>query len=162
MTDSLAPAFPSSPSSDRSSTLSSFGTEKFPDSIDYPPTPPPEDAYDAERPMPLSYTTTAPRDIIRNTRVHDLLTPPLTPDDASEVGSSMSSIGDAKKNAALDFLSTLFPRNAFGALPFAKSVSITSPEIGAVFEGVVLELPDKPKTFYVDGKSAAHVNLRER
>ena len=29
-------------------------------------------------------------------------------------------------------------------------------------DGVVLALPGKPKTFYVDGKCAATVNLRER
>jgi len=62
---------------------------------------------------------------------------------------------------ALDFLSALFPRNALGALPHAKSVAISTPSTGAAFEGVVLELPAKPKTLYVDGKLAADVNLRE-
>lgn len=161
MTDSLASTFPSSPASDRSSTLSSFGTENFPDSIDYPPTPPLDDANDAEI-KPLSSVTSAPRDIFKTSFVSDLLTPPLTPDNISDGGGSLSSIHTSQNNAALDFLSTIFPRNALGALPFAKSVSITSPDIGATFEGVVLELPNKPKTFYVDGKCAGHVNLRER
>jgi len=56
---------------------------------------------------------------------------------------------------------TLFPHDGLTALPFAKSVSIAAPEIGAAFDGVVLEYPGTPKTFYVDGKSAASVNLRE-
>lgn len=85
-------------------------------------------------------------------------TPPLTPDDLDESGDSISV---KQRNQALEFLSTLFPRNALGALPYAKSVQISAPNTGATFEGVVLELPGKPKTLYVDGKSAAHVNLRE-
>jgi hypothetical protein len=48
------------------------------------------------------------------------------------------------------------------ALPYAKSISISSPEMGTSFDGVVLELPGQPKTFYVDGKSAEVVNVRER
>ncbi|RXW25573.1 hypothetical protein EST38_g251 [Candolleomyces aberdarensis] len=47
------------------------------------------------------------------------------------------------------------------ALPYAKRVSISAPNLGADFDGVVLELPGKPKTLYVDGKGAAAVNLRE-
>lgn len=94
----------------------------------------------------------------------DLPTPPLTPDDGHDQdGGSVSAISAKQSNAALDFLSTLFPRNALGALTYAKSVSISSPNLGqAVFDGVVLSLPDKPKTLYVDGKNAEHVNLRER
>lgn len=34
--------------------------------------------------------------------------------------------------------------------------------MNASFDGVVLELPGKPKTLYVDGKSAEIVSLRER
>lgn len=89
----------------------------------------------------------------------DTVTPPLTPDDLDESGGSISAI--SASNKALDFLSTVFPRNALGALQYAKSVTIDAPELGASFEGVVLSLPNKPKTLYVDGKSAAHVNLRE-
>jgi hypothetical protein len=59
-------------------------------------------------------------------------------------------------------LTTLFSNHALTALPYAKSVTISSPEMGTSFDGVVLELPGKPKTFYVDGKSAEVVNLRER
>lgn len=55
----------------------------------------------------------------------------------------------------------LFPRQALSALPYAKSVSISSPEMGASYEGVVVELPGKPRTLYVDGKSAEIVSLRE-
>ncbi|TCD71201.1 hypothetical protein EIP91_011679 [Steccherinum ochraceum] len=167
VTDSLAPCIfsPSSPASDTSSTLSSssFGRDKFSDSIVYPPTPPLDDFVDAETPMgmsPLDYAS-APRAIIR-APAPDIPTPPLTPDDGVEEGEgSVAAISAKQSNAALDFLSTLFPRNGLGALQYAKSVSISSPNLGANFEGVVLELPGKPKTLYVDGKSAAHVNLRE-
>lgn len=169
MTDSLTPSlFPSSPASDTSSTLSSdsFGRDKFPDSIIYPPTPPPDDYTEAETPLGISTfgsaTISAPRAIIRNF-APDLPTPPLTPDDGNDEGEgSVAAISSKQSNATLDFLSALFPRNGLGALKYAKSVSISSPSLGANFDGVVLELPGKPKTFYVDGKSAAHVNLRER
>jgi hypothetical protein len=57
---------------------------------------------------------------------------------------------------------TLFPNHGLKALPYAKRVSISTPNLGADFDGVVLELPGKPKTLYVDGKGAAAVNLRER
>jgi hypothetical protein len=57
---------------------------------------------------------------------------------------------------------TLFPHHGLNALPFAKSVAISAPNMGAAFDGVVLELPSKPKTLYVDGKSAESVSLRER
>ncbi|CAL1708286.1 unnamed protein product [Somion occarium] len=104
----------------------------------------------------------APRDIPRAPLVSELPTPPLTPDDGVDGGGSVSAISAKQSNAALDLLSTLFPRNALKALPYAKSVTISSPNLGeAVFDGVVLELPDKPKTLYVDGKNAAHVSLRE-
>ncbi|EMD37602.1 hypothetical protein CERSUDRAFT_114250 [Gelatoporia subvermispora B] len=163
VTDSLARTF-SSAASDSSSTLSSFGTDSLNDSIIYPPTPPPETKqyFDA----PLSPPASAPRAII-NTKTRapapalDLATPPLTPDDGDSSDGSIAAISAKQSQNALDFLSALFPRNALGAMPFAKSVSISAPDLGAVFEGVVLELPGKPKTFYVDGKSAAHVNLRE-
>jgi hypothetical protein len=89
------------------------------------------------------------------------MTPPLTPDEYDGACGGVSAADSTQQNDALDFLSTLFPRNASAALPYAKSVSISAPGLGASFEGVVLELPGKPKTFYVDGKSAAHVNLRE-
>ncbi|KAI0079039.1 hypothetical protein K474DRAFT_1739100 [Panus rudis PR-1116 ss-1] len=168
VTDSLASSFsPSSPSSDRSSTLS-FGIEKHADSIVYPPTPPPDDDrngngsfFDADYPViPMA---SAPRAIPQRAPASELPTPPLTPDDGDDgEGGSVAAISAKQSNAALDFLSTLFPRNALGALPYAKSVKISSPNLGqAVFDGVVLELPDKPKTLYVDGKNAAHVNLRE-
>lgn len=66
------------------------------------------------------------------------------------------------ENDALDFLMTLFPKNGLAALPYARSVSISAPNMGASFDGVVVELPGKPKTLYVDGKSAQSVALRER
>lgn len=86
-----------------------------------------------------------------------LATPPLTPDDGDEDGS----IRTNQSSDALDFLLTLFPCHGLTALPFAKSVVISAPNMGAAFDGVVLELPGKPKTLYVDGKSAQSVSLRE-
>ncbi|KAI0344548.1 hypothetical protein BDW22DRAFT_1472078 [Trametopsis cervina] len=159
VTDSLASIYPSSSPSDRS-TLSSFGSESFKDSSVYPPTPPLDSpSGGALRGLPFA---TPPRDILnRRSSVPpaDAETPPLTPDDLDEGGGSISAI--SANNEALDFLSTLFPRNALGALPHAKRVTIDAPELGASFDGIVLSLPGKPKTLYVDGKSAAHVNLRE-
>ncbi|KAG6844340.1 hypothetical protein H0H87_007616 [Tephrocybe sp. NHM501043] len=100
----------------------------------------------------------------------DLSTPPLTPDDGndSDFGSlgSRPSLEFASKyksqvKDALDFLMNLFPHQGVQALPYSKKVSISAPTMGAAFDGVVLELPGKPKTLYVDGKSAESVSLRE-
>ncbi|KAH9935580.1 ornithine decarboxylase antizyme-domain-containing protein [Fomitopsis serialis] len=157
VTDSLTPIFSSSPPSDTSSTLSAFGTDSPASSIYLPPTPPPEDR--ASHP-----TKSAPRDIaskIARAPVPDIATPPLTPDDAEDGEGSVAAISAKQRDAALEFLSTLFPRNALAAMPHANSVSISAPNLGADFDGVVLELPNRPKTLYVDGKSAATVNLRE-
>jgi len=55
----------------------------------------------------------------------------------------------------------LFPHQGLGAFPYAKSVAISAPNMGAAFGGVVLEMPGQPKTLYVDGKSAESVSLRE-
>jgi hypothetical protein len=64
---------------------------------------------------------------------------------------------------SLDFLITVFPTDGVKALPYAKSVSITAQALGAEYvEGVVLDLPGKPKTLYVDSKSAASLSMRER
>jgi hypothetical protein len=121
----------------------------------YPPTPPiPADA------MSFPHSPVGPQPILGAPRAenfsHGLATPPLTPDDFIEDVSVKSN------DDALELLTTLFPNHALMALPHAKSVSISSPEMGTSFDGVVLELPGKPKTFYVDGKSAEVVNVRER
>ena len=187
MTDSLAPSTlpplsssptPSYDSSNDSaaSTLSSLGSQTHPRlntniaarSYDYPPTPPPEEfpfGFSPEFPLAALPNASAPRAIPEVHQQGDisgavgLATPPLTPDDGSEDGEgSLSALG-AKQSA---FLSALFPRNALGAAPYAKSVAISTPGTGTTFDGVVLSLPGQPKTFYVDGKCAAHVNLRER
>jgi len=84
-----------------------------------------------------------------------LATPPLTPDD------SIEDVSVHSNDDALDLLTTLFPNHGTTALEYARSVSVSSVEMGISFDGVVLELPDKPKTFYVDCKSAEVVNLRE-
>jgi len=86
-------------------------------------------------------------------------TPPLTPDNSYDSLNENTTF--AKSNDALELLATLFPQDAARALPYAKRVTISSPEMSASFDGVVLELPGKPRTLYVDGKSAALVNLRE-
>jgi len=56
---------------------------------------------------------------------------------------------------------TLFPKDGLKALPCARRISISAPNLSAEYDGVVLQLPGKPKTLYVDGKRAAAVNLRE-
>jgi len=90
-----------------------------------------------------------------NGYTHGLATPPLTPDD------SIEDVSIHSNDDALDLLTTLFPNHGTTALEYARSVSVSSVEMGISFDGVVLELPGKPKTFYVDCKSAEVVNLRE-
>ncbi|KAF9241635.1 ornithine decarboxylase antizyme-domain-containing protein [Melanogaster broomeanus] len=81
----------------------------------------------------------------------------LTMSDAS----GASGIITEHSRDALDLLLNIFPRNGLSILPFAKSVVVSAPNMGASFDGVVLELPGKPKTLYVDGKNAPAVSLRE-
>ena len=97
-------------------------------------------------------------------------TPPLTPD-CSPGPSSAAPFGSSQDDAAYDFLVRLFPGSARVAQKYAKSVRISSSELaveqspegaGFVFEGVVLEAPDRPRTLYIDGKDAENVKLRER
>lgn len=90
----------------------------------------------------------------------DLATPPLTPDNGSDFGGSPAIRAKNQKDA-LDFLLTVFPRHGVGALAYSKSVAISAPHMGAAFDGIVLELPGKPKTLYVDGKSAQSISIRE-
>jgi len=90
-----------------------------------------------------------------NGYTHGLATPPLTPDD------SIEDVSVCSNDDALELLTTLFPNHGITALKYARSVSVSSVEMGISFDGVVLELPGKPKTFYVDCKSAEVVNLRE-
>jgi len=90
-------------------------------------------------------------------------TPSLTPDSDSDD----PTLGEGplfrhvKEKDALDFLMTLFPRHGLSALPHSRSVTISAPNMGVEFNGIVLHAPGIPKTFYVDGKSAQSVNLRE-
>lgn len=125
-------------------------------SLVYPPTPPTPTA-DV---VPFPDSPVGPQPILGGPRAdkfsHGLATPPLTPDD------SIEDVSIKSNDDALDLLTTLFSNHALTALPYAKSVTISSPEMGTSFDGVVLELPGKPKTFYVDGKSAEVVNVRER
>ena len=97
-------------------------------------------------------------------------TPPLTPD-SSPGSSSAAPFDSSQDDAAYDFLVRLFPGSARVAQKYAKSVRISSSELaveqspegaGFVFEGVVLEAPDRPRTLYIDGKGAENVKLRER
>lgn len=92
----------------------------------------------------------------------DLPTPPLTPDDDDDDGSGASGIITRHSTDALDLLLNIFPRDGLRLLSFAKSVVVSAPNMGTSFDGVVLELPGKPKTLYVDGKNAPAVSLRER
>ncbi|KAF8578042.1 hypothetical protein K439DRAFT_1648915 [Ramaria rubella] len=107
----------------------------------------------ASIPIPLSKEFTGPP-------AHNLITPPYTPEDI-EGRRSFGSISSKQSSAALDFLTTLFPRSGLAALPHAKSVSITSPALEAIWEGIVLEMPGSQRTLFVHGKGAEHVKLRE-
>lgn len=101
-----------------------------------------------------------------------ICTPPLTPDTSNVAGlrTSTSLSHGVQDQAAYDFLVRLFPGSARVALQYAKSVHITSSELSIsvddmdkfAFEGVVLELPNRPRTLYIDGKGAENVKLRER
>lgn len=145
--------------------LSLSEPDYFPKSIVYPPTPPPEDVHTTLDSVSLvpGAVVASPQAIRGRSRApaQDLITPPLTPDDGDDGDGSVSAISAKQSNAALDFLTALFPRNGLSALPYAKSVSISAPNMAGAFEGVVLELPGKPKTIYVNGKNADSVNLRE-
>ncbi|KAI6033187.1 ornithine decarboxylase antizyme-domain-containing protein [Pisolithus orientalis] len=90
-----------------------------------------------------------PRKIPGKPQSYDLPTPPLTPDDGDD------------DDDALDLLLNIFPHNGVSLLPFAKSIVVSAPNMGAFFDGVVLEFPGKSKTLYVDGKNAPAVSLRE-
>lgn len=165
MTDSPAPIIHSpmpSQSSLSSSHTSSYGSSL----IQYPPTPPPEQgSHDPPSrfnisPPPLSV---GPQEIVyKPSNTSGLVTPPHSLEDSESVESGISAISAKQTKATLDFLTILFPRNALSAMPYAQGVSVSSPNLGTVFDGVILDLPDKPKTLYIDGKNAQHVNLRER
>jgi len=158
VTGSQASMFSSSPFTDRTSGSPS-PQSKFPNSIVYPPTPPLESYFKTI----TDYVTSAasPQVIPCRTRdvpaTHNIATPPLTPDN----GVGVPGIDGERSQDALDFLLTVFPRDGLAALPYAKSVTITAPNMGATFDGVVLELPGRPKALYVDGKTAQSVSLRE-
>ena len=128
-------------------------------------------AFHTIRGVPFS----SPREVPQTQKsIGGLATPPLTP------GSSVDSVGSSASLAprvkthdeeASDFLVRLFPGSARVALPYAKSVRISSSQLAPAahaagdafaFEGVVLELPGKPRTLYIDGKGAENIKLRER
>ena len=105
-----------------------------------------------------SNSATTPRAIPRRNSSTSS-TPPLTPDNGSDYHTSNGSIHEKD---ALDFLMMVFPRHGISVLPHAKSVSISAPNLGSEFNGVVLDIPGSRRTLYVDGKSAESVSLRER
>ncbi|KAL5523794.1 hypothetical protein ACEPAG_7967 [Sanghuangporus baumii] len=99
---------------------------------------------------------------------HNPATPPLTPDSSPSSGSAAPF--DSQDDAAYDFLVRLFPGSARVAQKYGKSVRISSSELavetapesaGFIFEGVVLDVPGRPRTLYIDGKGAENVKLRE-
>ncbi|KIJ49528.1 hypothetical protein M422DRAFT_161074 [Sphaerobolus stellatus SS14] len=91
-----------------------------------------------------------------------LPTPPLTPENSLVPGyNSFGSISAKQSSALLDILTTLFPHSGLTALPYAKSVKITSPALDAVWDGVILDMPGDIRTLYVHGKGAEHMELRE-
>jgi len=117
----------------------------------------PASRFPASKDNSYFYSNSNPRNIPHH-RSSDLATPPLTPDNGSPLSPAVC---DNHQKDALDFLMTIFPRHGLAALPYSRSVAISAPNIGAAFDGVVLQLPGKPKTLYVDGKSAQSVSIRE-
>jgi len=146
---------PASILSSSPSTLSSSPDSNYINKhIVYPHAKPPITTVDCSRAratVPVTIPTRSPS---------VLSTPPLTPDDGSDCSASGSDI-DVDHKDALDFVMTIFPRQGLKALPYAKRVTITASSLGSNFSGMVLELPGKPKTLYVDAKSAQSVSLRE-
>jgi hypothetical protein len=123
------------------------------------------DSYSSPSSSPVSTNSivyssqaTIPRAIPRRD-YSTLSTPPLTPDNGSDYRKGNDSIIEKD---ALDFLMTVFPHQGISVFPHAKSVSISAPNLGSEFNGVVLDIPGSAKTLYVDGKSAESVSLRER
>ena len=164
VTDSPAPII-LSPTPSQSSLSSSHASSYGSFFIQYPPTPPPEQdsptlppRFNISPPPP----SVAPREIVhKQSNDTGLVTPPHSLEDSESV-EGVSAISARQTDATLDFLTTLFPRNALSAMPHAQGVSVSSPNLGTVFDGVILDLPGKPKTLYIDGKNAQHFSLRER
>ena len=165
VTDSPAPTIHSptpSQSSLSSSHTSSYGSSL----IQYPPTPPPEQGspdspsrFNISPPPP----SVGPQEIVHKLpNGSGLVTPPLSFGDSDGAEGGISAISANQTKTTLDFLTTLFPRNALSAMPYAQGVSVASPNLGTVFGGVILNLPGKAKTLYIDGKNTRDVNLRER
>ena len=149
-------------SNDSGSISSSPESTPFSKSIIYPSSSAPITTISYSK---FPSTGSSPRTIPHRNGSHNSYssTPPLTPDRGSDFNTkTQSHIYPKRERDALDFLMTVFPHQGFDALPYAKGVSISAPSLGADFDGVVLELPGKPKILYVDGKSAATVDLRER
>jgi len=164
VTDSPAPIIHSptpSQSSLSSSQTSSYGSSLF----QYPPTPPPEQGspdspsrFNISPPPP----SVSPQQIVHKPYLASgLVTPPLSLEGSDSTEGGVSAISAKQTKATLELLTTLFPRSALSAMPYAQGVSVSSPNMGTVFDGVILELPEKPKTLYIDGKNTQHVNLRE-
>jgi hypothetical protein len=172
-----------SPLSSRASSASdsSDSFDQLLPNIVYPPTPPldasdvhskrigypapPISAYVAGGTSPIyggggggaSLPQAIPKATVRpGTSFPGLETPPHSPEDRTSSGGPNAGADDA-----LALLSALFPRDAARALSHARKVSIDAPQLGAAFSGVVLALPGRARTLYVDGKAAAEVNLRE-
>jgi len=135
---------------------SDYEPDSLQSSIIYPLTPPLE----ISGSFSSSRCGVAPQLIPTRSRSFEGNTPQLTPDDGID-DCTDDALDNRHSSDALDYLLTIFPQDGLKALPFSRSVSISAPELGASFDGVVLELPGTPKTLYVDGKSAESVSLRE-
>lgn len=114
----------------------------------------------------VSRPVSVPHHVLRTgSASSDSSTPPLTPDDGSDcadsIGPGSPDLGPQQQKDALEFLMTVFPRHGLSALPYARNVSISAQNLGSSFEGMVLDLPGKAKTLYVDAKNAQSVSLRE-
>jgi len=166
--------YPSPPTQNNNFAQSTYPLHQKADSrssIVYPPTPPLQaaDYKSNSKPAPTQNNSnhrraSSPVDIpvkfaSRNGQhQHQLATPPLTPEDSSNNIRNQPTAGEKD---ALDFLLSIFPSDGVNILPFARSVTISAPNMEKSFDGAVLKLPGRPKTLYVDGKNAETVSLRE-
>lgn len=125
--------------------------------------------------IPSSYLRSTPVCIPRSNKqaqpLRHIATPPLSPDVGSDASSTPSSLSSVCSIGFVpsppEFFTNLFPRSGHRAAEFAKGVAVS--EVGATFEGFVLDLPKGngvskmhvPRTLYVNGTGAENVPLRE-
>lgn len=103
----------------------------------------------APYPSPDS-ASSSPIQLAKSRPNKQLVTPPLTPEDSNDLPSP------ARRSS---FLMQLFPETASTVAQYATPFQIN---IGSIWDGFILTLPNGTKSLYVDGKAAAQADLRQR